>query len=257
MNYEKMSLKELKVFARERKVKDRTKMNRNELIKALKTADLHKESKPQVKKQSDIEDGSLPEINLPTSITSKSGLVQKPVSEQKKEEFPIPENYNIDSLVLLPIDPSLQYSYWQISTNTRWQYKEYLIKSYYKYKLKFFTKDEEGTREVQEIEIGDYGNYYFHHYLPGKIAWIEAGFISDDGVFIPIMSSKRIVIPRDTLSNVTDETFMTVQENYMEILRLSGIDSDVHPGSIEFHKGLLKQLLKNINSRDLLSRGKE
>ena len=48
---------------------------------------------------------------------------------------------------------------------------------------------------------------------------------------------------------------MTVQENYMEILKLSGIDSDAHPGSIEFHKAMLKQLLKNISSKDSFSKG--
>lgn len=253
MNYEKMTVKQLREIARNKGVKNLSKLTKPELIKALKASDLRSESaiKGHDKKQ----------IDTLTSTTSSGGVSSGSFIEKKqtyrivKEDYPIPETYNIDTLVLLPVDPSIQYCYWQISTNTRLQYKDYLIKSFYRYKLKVFIKDQDGTREIQEVEVGDYGNYYFHHYLPGRLAWAEIGFMSDEGIFIPIMTSKRIIIPKDTLSTITDETFMTVQENYMEILRLSGIDSDAHPGSIEFHKALLKQLLKNISSSSSFLKG--
>lgn len=251
MNYEKLTVKQLREIAKNKGIKNISKMTKAELVKVLKASELHAESdvKDKNKKQVDSLSSTTPSSGKPSS---GAFIEQKETYRIVKEDYPIPETYNIDSIVLLPVDPSIQYCYWQISTNTRLQYKDYLIKSFYRYKLKMFVKDQDGTRELQEIEVGDYGNYYFHHYLPGRLAWAEIGFMSDEGIFIPIMTSKRIIIPKDTLSTITDETFMTVQENYMEILRLSGIDSDAHPGSIEFHKALLKQLLKNISSSSFL-----
>lgn len=251
MDYEKLTVKKLREIAKNKGIKNLSKLTKVELIKALKETSSKVESTltKEVHKQ------------MQTSLSSATSPYGKPKDSEKRtysvirEDYPIPETYNIDTLVLLPVDPTIQYCYWQISTNTRMQYKDYLVKSFYRYKLKVFVKDQDGTKEIQEIEVGDYGNYYFHHYLPGRLAWAEIGFMSDEGIFIPIMTSKRIIIPRDTLSTITDETFMTVQENYMEILRLSGIDSDAHPGSIEFHKALLKQLLKNISSGNSFFKG--
>jgi len=250
MKYEELTVKKLREIAKHKGIKNLSKFTKAQLIKAIKAIELNTEST-----LSDENSKITSNIAPSSKSTSSVFLDQKQTYRIVKEDYPIPETYNIDTLVLLPVDPTIQYCYWQISTNTRLQYKDYLIKSFYRYKLKIFTKDQDGTREIQEVEVGDYGNYYFHHYLPGRLAWAEIGFISDEGIFIPIITSKRIVIPKDTLSTITDETFMTVQENYMEILRLSGIDSDAHPGSIEFHKSLLKQLLKNISSKDSFSKG--
>lgn len=250
MKYEELTVKELREIAKKKGLKNISKMTKAQLIKSLKNTEINIVNTETNKKSEPI--SSLSSSSMPTS---SSFAEQKQTYRIVKDDYPIPETYNIDTLVLLPVDPAIQYCYWQISTNTRLQYKNYLIKSFYRYKLKLFSKDPEGTREIQEIEVGDYGNYYFHHYLPGRIAWAEIGFMSDEGIFIPIMTSKRIIIPKDTLSSITDETFMTVQENYMEILKLSGIDSDAHPGSIEFHKAMLKQLLKNISSKDSFSKG--
>ena len=251
MRYEELTVKQLREIAKDKGIENLSKLIKAELIKALKASESHTESDIKGKKKKLVD--SLSSATSPSGKPSSGAFIeQKQTYRVVKEDYPIPETYNIDTLVLLPVDPSIQYCYWQISTNTRLQYKDYLVKSFYRYKLKVFIKDQDGTREIQEIEVGDYGNYYFHHYLPGRLAWAEIGFMSDEGIFIPIMTSKRIIIPKDTLSTITDETFMTVQENYMEILRLSGIDSDAHPGSIEFHKALLKQLLKNISSTSFL-----
>jgi hypothetical protein len=250
MKYEDLTVKELRERAKKKGIKNISKMTKVQLIKALKNTE-----KDMLNAETGMDSNLFTPSSPSSSPTSTSFTEQKQSYRVVKEDYPIPETYNLDTLVLLPVDPAIQYCYWQVSTNTRLQYKNYLVRSFYRYKLKLFAKDSEGTKEIQEIEVGDYGNFYFHHYLPGRIAWAEVGFMSDEGIFIPIMTSKRIIIPRDTLSSITDETFMTVQENYMEILKLSGIDSDAHPGSIEFHKALLKQLLKNISSKDSFSKG--
>ncbi|MDY6821191.1 MAG: DUF4912 domain-containing protein [Deferribacterota bacterium] len=239
MKYEDYSYKDLYKIAKEKNIKNRSNMSKKMLIEALYALERKKDTAINVE-NTKIQPSS-------KTLTKKDKDEDRKVMPQK-DDYQIPESYNVDTLVLLPVDPAIQYCYWQISTDTREQYKDYLSKSLYRYKLKLFIKDSEGTKELQEIETGDYGNYYFHHYIPGKLAWAEIGFTSDEEVFIPIITSKRIVVPRAGISDKTDETFLSIDENYMEILKLSGIDSNIHPSSIAFHRELLKQLSKHIKS---------
>ena len=241
MNLEKLSKKELYQLARKKNIKNRSTMTKIKLIEALKMETLSEESEDK---------------NVSSSYTE---VIKKEPSKETKEvgieeKYSIPESYDVDSLVLMPVDPSTSFCYWYISANTNDEYKEYLSESNGKYNIKMFTTSEGFSIEIQDINVDNSGNYYFHHYLAGKVVWAEIGVINPNGEFLPILSSKKVTMPNDRLSDVTDETFMTVKEHYSEILKLSGIQDKTHPGSLEFHKALLDHMLKSVSSKNISKR---
>jgi len=135
MKYEELTVKELRDIAKKKGLKNISKMTKAQLIKSLKNTEINIVNTEISKESEPI--SSLSSSSMPTSPAFTE---QKQTYRIVKDDYPIPETYNIDTLVLLPVDPAIQYCYWQISTNTRLQYKNYLIKSFYRYKLKLFYK---------------------------------------------------------------------------------------------------------------------
>ena len=242
MGFNDLNKKDLYKIAKMRNVKNRSKMTKPELIEALK--------------KSEITDASLKsKVDGSSSYTEmiKDESSKEPAKvEFVEEEYPIPGIYDVDTIVLMPVDPSTEFCYWQVSSDTREQYKEHINRS--GYKIKIFMKADGAVSGVQELDVGESGNYYFHHYLPGKTVWAEIGVTNEKGEFLPVLSSKKVSMPTDRLSDVTDEMFMNIKEHYSEILKLSGIQDKTRPGSLEFHRSLLNHMLKNITSKGILKR---
>jgi hypothetical protein len=178
---------------------------------------------------------------------------KKPAPEPaKKPEYPIPDRYNLDTVVLLPVNPKKEYVYWEVSDKTVDSYLARFSISQPVFILKVFQTDGEKTEDLASIRVGKYGNWYFDLYCPEMNLWAELGILDSMGNYYTIASSKKIKMPSDKVSKEIDkETWMTVGEKIEKIYELSGVQ-DVQQkellSSARLHTELFKKLHEAENA---------
>lgn len=230
MNYGNMTKTELYALAQKFQIAGRSAMDKNELIKALKKYD-----KTVVT--------TAPSASVSSHIHAQPA--QEPVYKPSKPEYPIPDRYNIDTVVLLPVNPKKEYVYWEISDKTVCEFCGH-YNSPAVYILKVFAGEEDNISELASVKVGKYGTWYFDLYCPDTRMWAEIGMLDAMGNYHTISSSKKIKMPTDRISDLIDkETWMTVGENIEKIYTLSGL-SDMQKqellSSARMHSELFKKL---------------
>lgn len=119
------------------------------------------------------------------------------VGQELKSHYPaelqktLPDRYDIDRIVILPVNPRLIFSYWF----TTHSLKQQVEKNHTEFKvlLKLFEeKIEKACIEVGTLE----GSWYIHYHSPfGKVNAILG--IEEKGNFYPLLYSNEIVMPSD------------------------------------------------------------
>jgi hypothetical protein len=240
MNLSEMTKKELYKLAVEHDLPNRSKMTKEQLAKKLEKL-LNK-----------------PEGALPQSVSSEITTVAPPKEpvRVKPPEYPIPDRYQLDTVVLLPVNPRKEYVYWEISDNTVNRFKKDFDSSEISYVLKVFCGDGETEfSESASVRVGRYGTWYFDLYVPDKILWAEIGILDNKGNYHAVTGSRKVRMPSDRISDMIDEeTWMTVGEKIDDIYRLSGVndlDSSV-PGSVRIFQEVMRFLEQSVSSSDML-----
>lgn len=234
MNLEKLTKKELYKLASDKKIKGRGGMTKKELIEELNPFFMPKTESKSVS-------SPLPEKAEKT-----------PPSYPPILDYPIPDRYQIDTIVLLPVNPEREYAYWEISDNKVNKFcSEHQITEPV-FILKLHSLTEEADVELASIRVGRYGNWFFDIEAPEKTLWAEVGMLDTKGNFFSIVSSRKIKMPSNAISTVVDEeTWMTVGEKIEEITKLSG-EAEIKDREVEssarFHREILMMLEKNISS---------
>ncbi|PLX65855.1 MAG: hypothetical protein C0603_12840 [Denitrovibrio sp.] len=243
MKLEKMNKKELYELAKKYAIKNRSKMGKPELLKAL--TKYEKTVTPKTTPQASPE---------ATRVTSPMPESAPPAPEQAiKRDYPIPERYNIDTVVLLPVNPKKEYVYWEVSDKTITDYCAKLNIAQPVFILKVFQGDEDSIEELASVKVSKYGNWYFDLYCPEMNLWAELGILDSMGNYYPLMASKKIMMPSDTVSKEIDkETWMTVGENIEQIFDLSGLN-DVRREELLSSARLHSELFKKLHSGEGLS----
>ncbi len=246
MELNKLTKIELLKLATEKAIPNRTKLLKGELIKALEPYFSGKTVTASTDKISPSK-ASKAKKTITTAPSSNVGYEsKKPVTifQIKKDEYPIPEYYNMDTLVILPVDPSKEYVYWELSDKTiykvRQQYKlgnAPLVLKLYKQASDF------STDEISSVEVSRFGNWFFDIYAPSSVLWAELGFIDENGVFYSVLKSNSIRMPADKVSDIIDdETWMTIGHNIDKLYGLSGLHKTDLGASQTMHKTILRQL---------------
>jgi hypothetical protein len=151
--------KELLEIAKKLKIKGRHKMKKKELIEAIEK-ELIKLSLEEDNFSSHI-NWEKEEIKEETEI-----ILDLPV------EYKIPDRYNIDKIVLLPIDPHKHFTYWFLKDETLNKLKE----NYGDFK--FLIKLYKERKETLSFEVySESGDYYIHHYAPFKRLFAVFGIL--------------------------------------------------------------------------------
>jgi len=233
MDLAKMTKSALYELAKEKDIPGRSKMTKKDLVKAL------------------------------DPFFTKSQVEEPPVGYEKAEEtkpvhkpteYHIPECYNKDTIVLMPVNPSQEYVYWELSENSMKNYQDKLGISELAIILKVFETG--GGRELASVRVGRYGNWFFDLYEPDKTLKAELGLLDNMGNYIAVISSREIKMPSDKVSEEIDsETWMTVGEKIEEIIKLSGVDdmkSHDMPGSMKLHRELMKMIEESVSSSEFL-----
>lgn len=232
MNFEKLSKKELLDIATKKKIAGRSKMTKPQLIEALEPLFSPKQT---------------------TSSSHQQGYMPAPAAPikhmPKKDEYPIPDYYNIDTLVLLPVDPSKEYVYWEVSDMTLNSIKSELRLSHGRLTLKVFSQADGSVYEAASVAVERIGNWYFNIYAPDITLWSELGFVDSNGAFHRILRSNIIKMPSDKVSDIAgDESWMTRSGDLEKLYHLSGVGKHDHMSSVNIHTDLAKQLSQHIAS---------
>jgi hypothetical protein len=153
---------------------------------------------------------------------------------------PLPDTYGDNRLVLMARDPSIFFSYWDITAGKIQSIQD-------QYGDDVLEKSRIVLRVFEVNGDGSYGNYFD---VDVQLSWLktyvtvqsscrqyagELGLILPDGRFIALLKSNRIKLPRGRVSERTDSQFMSVNVKSFEwqrILEASGIDK-VGRGSSE------------------------
>lgn len=246
MNLKKMTKNQLYELAKKYAIKNRSKMTKPELLKAL------------TKYEDTVTPDSAPQtVPEQTRVTSPMPETAQPAQEQAvKREYPIPERYNIDTVVLLPVNPKKEYVYWEVSDKTITELCSRLKIAQPVFILKVFQGgDDNSKEELASVKVSKYGNWYFDLYCPEMNLWAELGILDSMGNYHTIINSKKkIKMPSDAVSKEIDkETWMTVGENIEQIFfDLSGLN-DVKRHELLSSARLHSELFKKLHSGEAIS----
>lgn len=173
--------------------------------------------------------------------------------------YNIPRRYQIDTAVLLPVNPRREYVYWEISDASLSRFKEKYGVGEPIFVLKLFCIDDSGNNgELASVRVGTFGSRFFDLHTAGKTLWAEIGAMDARGNYYPLIHSRKIKMPGDRISETIDEeTWMTVGEKIEEIYRLSGAGElgSAAPGSARLFQEMLRYMDKTVSSAEIFKRG--
>lgn len=133
-------------------------------------------------------------------------------------EFQIPERYYNNKLVILPVNVSTNFIYWEITTD---HIKSHYDGEYDYFMIRVIEQKEEGEKEITHFSVsGDLGRYYINHYTPNKNMYASMGVMGKDGKFVELLRSNVVSTPSDTV-NYQNEVWMSKMADWMEVIHAS------------------------------------
>ncbi len=231
---ENLSKSELYELAKAKNIRGRSKMSREELIKALKE---------------EVNSELLVEMSKYDPNPSMVGY-EMPTAEQvyippQKPDYKIPETYNYDMLMFLPIDAKRAYVCWELTKNKLAEFMSDIDLTNFKFTLRLVTRS---FGEISKVKVGNNGNYFFaNSMLEDQEAWAELG-VEDGNGFKPLLISNSFKMPSERVSDRDDVLYMTVRANIEKVIHLSLKGMDGFYSSIDIHKGVLKSISSKNNS---------
>ncbi len=134
-----------------------------------------------------------------------------------QKEYPIPQRYYKDQLVLLPINSKKFYIYWEFTNNLLEQFE---IKYATQIKIKVIDSQ---SNTIKEIDcLGEVGEYFVNDLQYTTKIRVVAGYYKDD-TFIEIMYSNKIGA-FNTQINYKEEdklVYLKKEKGFTEIIRAS------------------------------------
>lgn len=237
----RLSKVQLLTIAQEKKIKNRSKMTKGELVEVLHT-------EGQTKKETGV---------LPIPSPSEPFIAQvSQMPEERRQErsdFDLPSSYNQTQVVLMIRDPYRLYSYWDLRSELKtelaaiysgWE-KVPLSLRVYNLSQKRLNTDEPDYFDLSVNPLAD--NWFIPVVGPNRQYQVDLGYYSPTGDFIKLATSNQVTTPRDGPSETLDEEWMIVEEDFRRLYRLAG-GGRIGEGSIEMVESFLKRLEKEVGS---------
>lgn len=147
---------------------------------------------------------------------------------------PLPDNYGETLIILLPRDPQWIFAYWEITDGTKEEIKQ-------KYGPNVFQKAKPAIRVYDVTNIASFNghnanrsfdifvtpeakNWYIYVGMPKRSYCADLGLLVDEGVFITLARSNVVATPAGSISDIYDEQWMLVKEDFEKLMKASGID---------------------------------
>jgi hypothetical protein len=170
----------------------------------------------------------------------------------------LPQGYNEEKIALLSRDPDVAYAYWEATPARIEREKAWFgwdsklcVRIYDITGVQFDGQNATGFFD-QEVE-DRIGSWYFDFGRPAHSFCADIGLLSPGGRFLTIARSNYITMPRDGVSDVIDEEWMLVDE---EFWKLYGYPEGFRQGisSPEMQEMLRRRRELEISSPGLFSR---
>ena len=245
--------KELVTLAESIGIKLSMRLRKDEMIKKIEP---HlKDFEPKIV-EPDKEEGTVSSIS-PYSEQLSSGSLAEISSKEKKKEVlegkELPKKYGENRMVAMVRDPRWIFVYWELTDE---KLKEVTAKSKGNFHEVLRVYDVTGVKfngknalETFDIEVPyETDNWYIQVGNHGRSYIVELGVILDDGKFVPLLRSNQVTTPKAGISNVEDEEWISVREEFERIYQSSLGEDSSSPG---LGKKIEKRLKEKIFSGPL------
>ncbi len=174
------------------------------------------------------------------------------VNVAEEREQAIPQDYNVTKIVLMVRDPYWLYTYWGTSQETRdlvsrhknWDQISLILRVYDVTDIVF---DGTNSNFYFDVNVGpSANNWYIHVGGPNRSFLVDLGFIMDNGAFYTIARSNPVTTPRDNVSDIIDEEWLSIEEDFRKLYRLTG--AGLGNSSAELVESLIKRLEAEMSS---------
>jgi len=192
--------------------------------------------------------------NMPSS-----GNVNRENQGPVEHGIVLPDSYGTTEAFLLPRDPAWMFMYWEITPATVENLKarhghdiftrsRSVIRLYNVSGVVNF--DTANARYTDVPVVLDAKSWYLNAPESGASYICELGLVGPDGKFISIVRTNTVCLPSGRVSDVTDEHWMSVSEDFEKLLQMSGVQY-IGRGSGETAKMLAQrwEMMKSVFSR--------
>jgi hypothetical protein len=171
----------------------------------------------------------------------------------------LPHAFGDDRITLLCKDPHWLHAYWEITPRNYERGRRELASAEALLALRVFhyaTHDAQSPEGWFDIDVNEGArNWYVNGGRPGASFEVEIGLRSPDGRFVPLARSNRACAPTDRMSDVLDEEWLSLAEEYEQMYALSGGYRALSGGSIELRELLARRLEEMMGSGAVSSFG--
>lgn len=147
----------------------------------------------------------------------------------------LPDEYGDTKLVLMVRDPEWIYAYWEVNDATREQiglprngdHKSRVVLRLYK--ITDTNWPAQAAHYFFDVDVPSNAKNWYLHMPEANQQWCaELGLIDQAENYTSICRSNRIATPRNTISDRIDSEWMTVEESFEKITRLSRASLEAH-----------------------------
>jgi uncharacterized protein len=195
----------------------------------------------------------------PAQVSSKPSAVKQvppPVVDYHPQTKPVPArqiqnipwNYGDNIIYLLIRDPYWIYSYWEIQKDHEQKALDSLASDWGSVKsvLRVYdVTDTEKNPPFFDIALQSMADHWFINVGAHRCYYVEIGLLHRDGRFVMLARSNRVKTPRDGMSDVLDEHWMSV--DFDKLYALSG-GFELGKSSMELKKLMQERLQKAVTS---------
>jgi hypothetical protein len=237
----KMSKEELLKLARMKNIPNRSKMTKAALIEKINLL-MSEEKEKMTEPENQVH---------PAPYFGPTEMIATEKKETMEEVFEVPFSYNQTLVVLMVRDPYWLYSYWDYDGRVVNELSQ-VFGGWEKVPLtlRVYNLGNGGKIGSNYFDISlnhQVKNWYIHVNQPNSSFQADLGYFSPDGHFRTLARSNIVTTPRDTISEVVDEEWMVVEEDYRRLYRLAA-GAGIGQSSLEMMESLLKRLEREVGS---------
>jgi hypothetical protein len=179
-----------------------------------------------------------------------------PVLEHRPGHEDLPYGYGEEKIALMVRDPYLVHAYWEVTPARIEREKAWFgwnsklaVRIYDVTGINFDGRNALGYFDQEVFER--LGSWYFDVGRPSHSFIADVGLLSPEGKFLTLARSNHISMPRDGVSDVLDEEWMLVDEEFWKLYGFPG-----GPSSPQIQEMIKRRRMQQITSPGTFARAK-
>lgn len=165
---------------------------------------------------------------------------------ESQKGFELPSDYGESRIVLMVRDPYWIHAYWDLPPSKKEELRSIVGSEIFNRSRKILRVYDVSDWKSFDINLGDEAkNWYINVGEPNRSWCVDIGYLTPSGRFLVAARSNIISTPRDGMSDVVDEEWMTI--DWEKMYALSG------GFGLGKSSGDLKELFKNRLREDMAS----